>query len=135
MSNPYPSSQKTLTLEKNGQTVNLLKKSEINLLVVHVGHLVQLKLCLIDFVSLLVKQNKPESPQRIYLHAVDSFVVSDVMEVIPQVLGASSKEKVWLLVMNITTTTGVGHTVSLPVNIIQRDPFNHAEKVNPPLNV
>jgi hypothetical protein len=48
-------------LEKLGQVVNQLKKSEINLIVEVVGHLVPLKPCLIEFAFILTKLYKPES--------------------------------------------------------------------------
>lgn len=48
--------QKNLIQELHGQIVNQSKKLEINQTVDHVGHLVLLKLCLIESVLL---QNKP----------------------------------------------------------------------------
>jgi len=38
-----------------GQIVNLLKKSEIKVIVDHVGHSEPLKLCLIEYVFILIK--------------------------------------------------------------------------------
>lgn len=64
--------------------MKVLKKLEINLIVVLVGLSDPLKLCLIEFVSDLIKLFKPEFLLKIYYLVVQEFslVVLDVMEVI-----------------------------------------------------
>ena len=64
----------------------------INLLVDHVGLLELLRLCLIDYVLLLVRQYRPVSPLKISSPVVDSLVDLDVMVVSPVELGVTSRE-------------------------------------------
>lgn len=59
----------------------------INLLVDHAGLLELSRLCLIDFVLLLVRQYRPVSQLKISLPVVDTLVDMDVMVVIPVQLG------------------------------------------------
>jgi len=67
------------TPEQHGQIVNQSKKSEINLHVEVVGHSEQLKLSVIEYVLLLVKNYKPESQPPI-CYPVVALVETDVME-------------------------------------------------------
>jgi len=57
--------------EQLGLHATQSKKSEINQTVDLVGHSELLKLCLIDYVSLLDKKIKPESQLKTYYHAAD----------------------------------------------------------------
>jgi hypothetical protein len=63
--------------------------------VVHVGLLVQLKLCLIESVLFQVKKIKPEFPLKIYYPAVTEFLdaETDATEDIPQLLGITLLEQ------------------------------------------
>lgn len=75
-----------MTLELNGQDVNPSEKSEINLPVDLVGLSEPLKLSVIEFVLLPVKNYKLEFPQLTYLPVVLN-VETDVMEDIHLQLG------------------------------------------------
>lgn len=117
--------QITLIQERIGQTVNLLKKSETNLLVEVVGLSVPLKQCLIECVLLLINKFKPESQLKIYSHAavVSSHnVVMVAMEDILQVLGHIGNKLVLLLVISMVMMPGANHTNSHHVLIMYTVP-------------
>lgn len=122
-------------LVNNGLIVNQSRKYVINLPVDHAGPLEQLKLCLIDFVSLQINPSRQESLLKIYLHAVDSLVDLDVTEDSPEVLGVISRARDLLLVIFSVTRTGAVHIALLPATIMSMEPMVPVEKVSPLLNV
>lgn len=75
-------------LVNNGLTVKALSLLEINLLAVHAGLLLQLKLSLIEFVLQVIKLYKLQFPLKIYWNAVLIIVVWVVKVVILALLGA-----------------------------------------------
>lgn len=100
--------------ENNGQTANLSKKLEINLIVVHAGHSELLKPCQIEFALPLTKLDKIEFLLNTQLHAA-LFAVKDAMEVTQDKLGANTKHTDLFLETYITTTFGANHTPQLHV--------------------
>eukprot|EP00178_Gracilaria_changii_P025652 TRINITY_DN78983_c0_g1_i1.p2 TRINITY_DN78983_c0_g1~~TRINITY_DN78983_c0_g1_i1.p2 ORF type:complete len:100 (-),score=10.04 TRINITY_DN78983_c0_g1_i1:533-832(-) len=85
--------QKISIQEKNGVIVNLLKKLEINLLVVLVGLSVLPQLCLIEYVLLLDRKIREEFHQKTLWNVV-IIVVMVVMVVIYINLGIIGKREV-----------------------------------------
>lgn len=109
--------------EKNGQIVNLSEKLEINLIVAHAGLLEQLKLCLIEFALLRIKQTKQEYLLIIYFLVV-IIVEMDVKEVIFFQLGYTMKILGLSQEINIMTLKDVKvthfphvHIIPIPMNI------------------
>lgn len=116
--------------EMHGQNVIQLKKSEINLIVEAVGHLVQLKQCLIESVLHQDKLNKLECQQTIQqLAVVHSHVEMVVMVDIHLVLGHIGLKLVLLQV--IFMTEQVANLIhQLLVIITLMEPYNLAHQLN-----
>jgi hypothetical protein len=94
--------------ELNGQTVSQYLKLEIKEIVVHVGHLVLPKLCLIESVFTQMELIKPEFQLKILLPVVtDSLVETDAMVDIHLVLGLIGLKPVLFLVICTDQTTDV----------------------------
>jgi hypothetical protein len=94
--------------ELNGQTVSQSLKSEIKETVDHVGPLVLLKPCLIEFAFTQTELTKPESQQKTSLPVVtDSLAETDAMVVIHQVLGHTGLKPVLSLDTCMDQTTDV----------------------------
>jgi len=89
-----PSMPQTLSIqENNGQSASPSRKSEINLLAVHAGLSVPLKLCPTESASSPTNKTKPESQLKICSTAV-SHVVWDATVVIQVLHGVISRAPV-----------------------------------------
>lgn len=116
--------------EKHGQNVTQLKKSEINLIVEAVGHLVQLKLCQIESVLHQDKLNKQECQPTIQLLAVvHSHAEMVVMVDIHQVLGHIGHKPVLLQVIFMTEQVA-NLILQLLVIITLTELYNLAHQLN-----
>lgn len=120
----------------NGLAVKVLRPLEINLLVVLAGHLLLLKLSLIEFVLLATLPSKLLSLLKICSNVVVVHVVTVVKVVTPVLLGLTSR----ILVLSLVDFTMIpllaSHTfsllaiITLLVNINLVVPFNPLPSVS-----
>lgn len=120
----------------NGLAVKALRPLEINLLVVLAGHLLLLKLSLIEFVLLATLPSKLLSLLKICSNVVVVHVVTVVKVVTPVLLGLTSRKLVLLLVdftmipLLASPTFSLLAIITLLVNINLVVPFNPLPSVS-----